>query len=35
MGDEVVQEPTREPYGCRDGAFRDPAGSPVRITSLS
>jgi uncharacterized glyoxalase superfamily protein PhnB len=28
---EVVQEPTDQPYGVRDCAFRDPAGSMVRI----
>ncbi|WP_353942198.1 VOC family protein [Streptomyces sp. HUAS MG91] len=28
---EVVQEPTRQPYGVRDCAFRDPAGNMVRI----
>ena len=25
---EVVQEPTDQPYGVRDCAFRDPAGQP-------
>src|SRR6059036_3565073 len=25
---EVVQEPTEQPYGIRDCAFRDPAGIP-------
>ena len=30
-GAEVVQEPTRQPYGVRDCAFRDPAGNLVRI----
>jgi Glyoxalase/Bleomycin resistance protein/Dioxygenase superfamily len=25
---EVVQEPTDQPYGIRDCAFRDPAGKP-------
>lgn len=30
-GAEVVQEPTRQPYGMRDCAFRDPAGNTVRI----
>ena len=29
---EVVQEPTEQPYGIRDCAFRDPAGNMVRIT---
>jgi uncharacterized glyoxalase superfamily protein PhnB len=28
---EVVQEPTDQPYGIRDCAFRDPAGNMVRI----
>lgn len=28
---EVVQEPTDQPYGIRDCAFRDPAGNLVRI----
>lgn len=28
---EVVQEPTEQPYGVRDCAFRDPAGNHVRI----
>ncbi len=28
---EVVQEPTQQPYGVRDCAFRDPAGNLVRI----
>ena len=31
---EVVQEPTEQPYGVRDGAFRDPAGNMVRIQEL-
>jgi uncharacterized glyoxalase superfamily protein PhnB len=30
-GAEVVQEPTDQPYGVRDAAFRDPAGNMVRI----
>ena len=30
-GAEVVQEPTDQPWGVRDCAFRDPAGSMVRI----
>ena len=30
-GAEVVQEPTEQPYGVRDCAFRDPAGTMVRI----
>jgi len=32
---EVVQEPTEQPYGARDCAFRDPAGNQVRIQELS
>ncbi|PFG30580.1 VOC family protein [Paramicrobacterium agarici] len=28
---EVVQEPTDQPYGERDCAFRDPAGNLIRI----
>ena len=32
---EVVQEPTDQPYGVRDCAFRDPAGNMVRIQELS
>ena len=30
-GAEVVQEPTEQPYGIRDCAFRDPAGNVIRI----
>ncbi|MEO6505145.1 MAG: VOC family protein [Terrimesophilobacter sp.] len=30
-GAEVVQEPTDQPYGVRDCAFRDPAGNMIRI----
>ncbi len=30
-GAEVVQEPTDQPYGIRDCAFRDPAGNLLRI----
>ena len=30
-GAEVIQEPTMQPYGVRDCAFRDPAGNHVRI----
>jgi catechol 2,3-dioxygenase-like lactoylglutathione lyase family enzyme len=32
---EVVQEPTDQPYGVRDCAFRDPAGNMVRIQQLT
>ncbi|MER5258767.1 MULTISPECIES: VOC family protein [unclassified Streptomyces] len=28
---EIVQEPTEQPYGVRDGAVRDPAGNLLRI----
>jgi uncharacterized glyoxalase superfamily protein PhnB len=31
---EIVQEPTDQPYGIRDCAFRDPAGNQVRIREL-
>jgi catechol 2,3-dioxygenase-like lactoylglutathione lyase family enzyme len=31
---EVVQEPTEQPYGVRDCAFRDPAGNMIRIQEL-
>jgi catechol 2,3-dioxygenase-like lactoylglutathione lyase family enzyme len=30
-GAEVVQEPTEQPYGVRDCAFRDPAGNLIRV----
>jgi len=30
-GAEVIQEPTQQPYGVRDCAFRDPAGNHIRI----
>lgn len=33
-GADVVQEPTNQPYGIRDCAFRDPAGNQVRINQL-
>ena len=33
-GAEVVQEPTEQPYGVRDCAFRDPAGNLLRISEL-
>ena len=32
---EVVQEPTQQPYGVRDCAFRDPAGNLLRIEERS
>jgi catechol 2,3-dioxygenase-like lactoylglutathione lyase family enzyme len=31
---EVVQEPTEQPWGVRDCAFRDPAGNLIRIKEL-
>jgi catechol 2,3-dioxygenase-like lactoylglutathione lyase family enzyme len=31
---DVVQEPTDQPYGVRDCAFRDPAGNMIRIQEL-
>jgi predicted enzyme related to lactoylglutathione lyase len=31
---EVVQEPTDQPYGVRDCAFRDPAGNLIRVQEL-
>ncbi|MBA2513578.1 MAG: VOC family protein [Solirubrobacterales bacterium] len=31
---DVVQEPTDQPYGARDCAFRDPAGNLIRIQEL-
>ncbi|MER7821921.1 MULTISPECIES: VOC family protein [unclassified Streptomyces] len=31
---EVVQEPTEQPYGVRDCAFRDPAGNLIRIQEI-
>jgi uncharacterized glyoxalase superfamily protein PhnB len=33
-GAEVVQEPTEQPYGVRDCAVRDPAGSLIRTNEL-
>jgi uncharacterized glyoxalase superfamily protein PhnB len=33
-GAEVVQEPIDQPYGIRDCAFRDPAGTLIRIQEL-
>jgi catechol 2,3-dioxygenase-like lactoylglutathione lyase family enzyme len=33
-GADVVQEPTEQPYGVRDCAFRDPAGKLIRINAL-
>ena len=31
-GAEVLQEPTDQPYGVRDCAFRDPSGNMLRFT---
>ncbi|MGH3517101.1 MAG: VOC family protein [Haloechinothrix sp.] len=31
---EVIQEPSEQPYGVRDCAFRDPAGNLIRIQEL-
>lgn len=33
-GAEVMQEPTEQPWGVCDCAFRDPAGNMVRIQEL-
>ena len=33
-GAEVIQEPTDQPYGVRDCAFRDPAGNHIRINQI-
>jgi len=30
-GAEVLQEPTSQPWGARDCAFRDPSGNLIRI----
>ncbi|MGB2719701.1 MAG: VOC family protein [Rhodococcus sp. (in: high G+C Gram-positive bacteria)] len=29
---EILQEPTSQPWGVRDAAFRDPAGNMVRVS---
>ena len=34
-GGEVVQEPTTQPWGVRDCAFRDPSGNLVRVNQAS
>ena len=34
-GADIVQEPTDQPYGVRDCAVRDPAGTLIRINQLS
>jgi uncharacterized glyoxalase superfamily protein PhnB len=31
---DIVQEPTEQPYGVRDCAVRDPAGTLIRIQEL-
>lgn len=33
-GADVLQEPTDQPYGVRDCAFRDPAGNLIRINQV-
>ena len=33
-GAEVLQEPTEQPYGVRDCAFRDPSGNLIRINEV-
>jgi len=30
----VVQEPTDQPWGVRDCAFRDPTGNMIRINEV-
>jgi catechol 2,3-dioxygenase-like lactoylglutathione lyase family enzyme len=34
-GVDVVQEPTDQPYGVRDCAFRDPTGNLIRINQAA
>lgn len=34
-GAEVIQEPTDQPYGLRDCAFRDPSGNMIRMQQLA
>jgi catechol 2,3-dioxygenase-like lactoylglutathione lyase family enzyme len=34
-GAEVLQEPTDQPWGPRDCAFRDPSGNTVRISAAA
>ena len=31
---EVMQEPTQQPWGSRDCAFRDPSGNTIRIDEV-
>lgn len=33
-GVDIVQEPTDQPYGVRDCAFRDPAGNEIRMQEV-
>lgn len=33
-GADIVQEPTEQPYGVRDCAVRDPAGTLIRINEV-
>jgi uncharacterized glyoxalase superfamily protein PhnB len=33
-GADVLQEPTDQPYGVRDCAFRDPTGNLIRIDEV-
>jgi predicted enzyme related to lactoylglutathione lyase len=33
-GADVIQEPTEQPYGVRDCAFRDPAGNHIRFNQV-
>ena len=33
-GADVLQEPTEQPYGVRDCAFRDPTGNLIRINEV-
>ena len=33
-GADVMQEPTDQPWGARDCAFRDPAGNQIRINEV-
>lgn len=34
-GAEVLQEPTDQPWGVRDCAFRDPSGNMIRINQAT
>jgi uncharacterized glyoxalase superfamily protein PhnB len=34
-GADVIQEPTDQPYGVRDCAFRDPAGNHIRFNEVN